>query len=65
MSSIFASELRARFGGYKPSRIDHARAVRAREGRCLCSVELKFHFDESNRKISCEDAAERAKEAQR
>lgn len=56
MASIFGSELRARFGGYRPSRIDHARAVRAREGNCLCGVPVAAHFDDDNVKVSCENA---------
>lgn len=57
MPSIFGSELRARFGGYKPSRIDHARASRAREGACVCGLPVAEHFDADNRKLTCEEAA--------
>jgi hypothetical protein len=58
MASIFGSELRARFGGYKPSLLDHSRAHRLRDGLCLCGLPVAEHFNDDNQKLSCEAAAE-------
>lgn len=63
MPSIFGHELRARFGGYRPSSIDHARAHRTREGNCLCGLSVACHFTPDNHKLSCENARARVEQS--